>query len=80
MRTVSHFETLTIRGVLIQEKKKKLISDLRGLIQLVDGNIQLAEKQAQNPGIPNSDRFSSARKLKARRNNLIATICRLRQQ
>lgn len=79
MWTISHFETLTMRHVLIQGRTKKLISDLQDLIQLLDGNIYLAEKQTPNSGIPNSDRFASARKLKARRDNLVATISGLNE-
>lgn len=79
MGTTSHFETLTIHHVLIQERTKQLISDLRGLVHLLDRNIQLAEK-AQNSGIPNLDRLASARKLKGRKDALRATICRLRQR
>jgi hypothetical protein len=77
---MSHFETLTIRHILIQQRRQRLISNLRGLIRLLDGNIHLAEKQAQNSGIPNLERFTSARKLKARKDNLVATIGRLCQR
>lgn len=77
MSNISHFETLTMRHVLIQERTKKLISELRCLVHLLDGNIHLAEKQMQGCGIPSLDRFASARELKARRDSLIATISRL---
>lgn len=77
MSNLSHFETLTMRHVLIQERTKKLISELRCLVHLLDGNIHLAETRMQSCGIPSLDHFASARELKARRDNLIATIARL---
>jgi hypothetical protein len=76
MHTASHFETLTKRKVLIQERTERFISDLRRLVQLLDADIEIEEKCTGIFDLMNSD-YSVSRKLRARRENLIATISRL---
>jgi hypothetical protein len=46
MRTVSRFETLTNRRVLLQKRTERLISDLRCLVQLLEADIEF-DKSAQ---------------------------------
>ena len=77
MRTESHFETLTKRKLLIRERTRKLISDLRRMVQLIETDIESEEEQAGafDPG--NSNYPITARRLRARRDNLTATISRL---
>jgi hypothetical protein len=76
MGAVSRFETLTIRNVLIQERTETFISDLRRLVQLLDVDIEIEEKCTGIFDLMNSD-CSVSQKLRARRENLIATISRL---
>jgi hypothetical protein len=78
MVTSSRFETLTNRYVRIQERTQTLISDLRGLVQLLESEIESEEGRTRiDPA--NSNYLGAARTLRARRDNLIATICRLEE-
>jgi hypothetical protein len=76
MRCVSRFETLTNRYALIQEK---LISDLRCLVPLLEANIEAEEERTGIFDPANSSYPVLARQLRARRDNVIATISRLEE-
>ena len=77
MHTTSHFETLTKREVLIQERTKRFISDLRRLVQLLDADINIEEERTGISDLTNPDYSVAARQLRARRENLTDTISRL---
>jgi hypothetical protein len=77
MGNISRFETLTNRNVLIQKRTKGLISDLRRLVRLLEADIDMEEERLGISDPTNPDYSVSARKLGARRENLIATISRL---
>jgi hypothetical protein len=77
MRTASRFETLTKRKVLIQGRTGRLISDMRRLIQLLEADIDCEEERTGIFDPMNSNYSVAARQLKARRDNLTATISRL---
>ena len=79
MVTSSRFETLSNRYVLVQERTQTLISDLLRLVQLLDSEIQTEEARMSIFDPANSNYPVAARKLRARRNNLIATISRLEE-
>jgi hypothetical protein len=79
MPNVSHFETLTERYVLVQQRTETLISDLRRLVHLIEADIK-SEEERVGIFIPTrSDYPVTARQLKARRQNLTSTISRLEQ-
>jgi hypothetical protein len=71
MGTKSHFDTLTIRHVLIEERTKKFIANLQHLVGQLDDNIHLTKLCEDAANITPS---ASTRQLKARRDNLVATI------
>ena len=77
MSNASRFETLTSRNVLIQKRTKGLISDLRRLVRLLEADIDMEEERIGISDPTSPDYSVSARKLGARRENLIATISRL---
>jgi hypothetical protein len=77
MLNVSRFETLTKRNVLIQERTKRFISDLRRLVQLLDADINIEEQRTGIFDRTNPDYSVAARQLSARRENLTDTISRL---
>jgi hypothetical protein len=77
MGAVSRFETLTKRSVLIQERTKRFISDLRRLVQLLDADINIEEERVGIFDLTNPDYSVAARQLRARRENLTDTIFRL---
>lgn len=77
MGNVSRFETLTNRNVLVQERTKRFISDLRHLVQLLETNITIEEQRTGVFDPMNPNYSASARELWARRENLTATISRL---
>jgi hypothetical protein len=79
MRTVSRFETLTNRHVLLQKRTDRFISDLRRLVQLLEADIEFDEERTGISDPANSNYSDLARKLRARRDNLIATISRLEE-
>lgn len=77
MVSLSRFETLTNRRVQIQERTERLVSDLRGLVQLLERNINSEEESTGIFDRANSNYSVTARKLRARRDNLAATISKL---
>ena len=79
MVTSSRFETLTDRYALIQERIQTLISDLRRLVQLLEAEIETEEQRTTIFDPANSNYPVFARKLRGRRDNLIATISRLEE-
>jgi hypothetical protein len=79
MVTSSHFENLTHRYVLVQERIQTFISDLRRLVLLIEAEIETEEERASIFDPANSNSRSSVRKLRTRRDNLIATISRLEE-
>ena len=77
MSTASRFETLTRRKVLIEERTHKFVSDLRRLVHLLDVDIDLEEKRTGISDLASRNYSVVARGLRARRDNLTATISRL---
>jgi hypothetical protein len=77
MHIVSRFETLTDRHVLLQEMTNRFIRDLRRLVQLLKVDIEFEEERTGISDPMNSNYSNLARKLRVRRENLIATISRL---
>ena len=77
MDDVSRFETLTNRNVLIQERTKRFISDLRRLVRLLEVDIEVEEERTGILDLTNMNYPVLARKLRVRRENLTATISRL---
>jgi len=71
---MSHFEILTGDEKKFREKIKKYISEMRCLVHLLDVNIEIEQKR----DIPGSD-TETVRQLKARRDNLTATISDLKK-
>jgi flagellar biosynthesis/type III secretory pathway chaperone len=79
MPNVSHFETLTERYVLVQQRTETLISDLRRLVHLIEADIKSEEERVGIFNPTRSDYPVTARQLKARWQNLTSTISRLEQ-
>jgi hypothetical protein len=77
MVAASRFETLTRRNALIQERTTRLISDLRRLVQMLEDDIRIEEERTGIFDPMNPDYSVAARHLRARRDNLTATISRL---
>lgn len=77
MATVSRFETLTNRYVTVHERAKRLVSDLRRMVQLLDHDINYEEERTGISDLTNSNYSVAARQLRARRDNLAATISEL---
>lgn len=77
MDALSRFETLTNRYVSIQERTKRLISDLRRLIQLLEHDINYEEERTGIYDLTDSNYSILARQLRGRRDNLAITISRL---
>jgi ABC-type transporter Mla subunit MlaD len=77
MDTLSRFETLTNRRVQIQERAERLVSDLRRLVHLLEYNIDNEEERTGIFDRANSNYSVTARQLRARRDNLAATISKL---
>jgi ABC-type transporter Mla subunit MlaD len=77
MDTLSRFETLTNRRVQIQERAERLVSDLRRLVHLLECNIDNEEERTGIFDRANSNYSVTARQLRARRDNLAATISKL---
>jgi hypothetical protein len=80
MGTASRFETLTNRSVLIQERTERFISDLQRFVRLLEADIEFDETRTGISDPANSSYSALARKLRARRDNLIATISQLQGQ
>ena len=78
MDTLSRFETLTNRRVQIRERAERLVSDLRRLVHLLECNIDNEEERTGIFDRANSNYSVTARQLRARRDNLAATISKLR--
>ena len=74
MSNVSHFEILTGRDKEIREKIERYVSDLQGLVGLLDTHIEIEERRngVLDPARP--DYPDAALRLRARRDNLTATI------
>jgi ABC-type transporter Mla subunit MlaD len=79
MVTLSRFETLTNRRVQVQERSERLVSDLRRLVHLLDCNICSEEERTGIFDRANSNYSVTARQLRARRDNLAATISKLEE-
>lgn len=77
MHPASHFDTLIKRKLLIRERAQRLVSDLRRMVQLIESDIESEEEQAGTFDPRRSDYPIRARLLRARRENLTATISRL---
>lgn len=77
MTTLSHFETLTNRRSQLQERMETLVSDLRRLVQLLERNIDFEEERTGVFDTANLNYPVTARQLRARRDNLAATILKL---
>ena len=77
MHRISHFEILTNRSVLIQAKTERFISDLRRLVQLLEAGIETEEERVGVFDLKCENYPVSARQLRLRRDNLMATISRL---
>jgi hypothetical protein len=74
MTNMSHFEILTGDEKKFREKIKKYISEMQFLVHLIDVNIEIEQKRvAARSGAV------TVRQLKARRDNLTATISDLRK-
>lgn len=70
----SHFETSINRAT---QKLTALISDLRRTVHYFDIDIEVEEARANVSDIQSADYPSLARNLRARRDNLLATIAML---
>jgi hypothetical protein len=77
MTNLSRFETLTNRSVQIQERTKRLASDLLRLIQLLDCNIEFEEERTGVFDLTNPNYSVIARQLRTRRDNLAVTVFKL---
>ena len=77
MDNLSRFDTLTKRHLQIQETAKKFIFDLQQMVQLLDANISIEEERTGVVDVTKPDYSTVARQLRARRDNLKATIFRL---
>jgi flagellar FliJ protein len=77
MATVSRFETLTNRHVAMQERTKRLVSDLRRLVRLLEHDINYEEQRTGISDLANSNYSVAARQFRTRRDNLAATISEL---
>jgi hypothetical protein len=77
MTNLSRFETLTNRSVQIQERTKRLASDLQRLIQLLDCNIEFEEERTGVFDLTNPNYSVIARQLRTRRDNLAVTVFKL---
>jgi len=74
MSNVSHFEILTNRDKEIREKIRRYVFDLQHLVSLLDTHIEIEERRkgVLDPARP--DYPVAALRLRARRDNLTATI------
>jgi hypothetical protein len=79
MVTSSRFETLTNRYARVQERTQTFISDLRRLVKLLESEIESEEEHTGVFDPANSSYLVAVQKLRARRDNLIATISRLKE-
>lgn len=79
MTSLSRFETLTDRRVQIQEKTERLVSDLRCLVRLIECNIDAEEEHTGIFDLANSNYSLTARQLRAKCDNLAATISKLQR-
>jgi hypothetical protein len=79
MDSLSRFETLTERYLAIHERTKRLASDLRRLIPLLEHDINYEEARTGISDLTNSNYSALARQLRGRRDNLTATICKLEE-
>jgi hypothetical protein len=77
MAPKSHFEILTNRYATIQERTRRLVCDLQRLIRLLDYDINFEEERTGISDLAHSNYSGIARQLRARRDNLAATICEL---
>jgi hypothetical protein len=74
MSKVSHFEILTDRNREIREKIIRYVSDLQHLAGLLDTHIEIEERRKGVLDPARSDYPVAALRLRARRDNLTATI------
>jgi hypothetical protein len=77
MNNLSHFETLTNRRGQIQERTERLVSDLKRLLQALEASIFSEEERTRVFDLASSNYSVAARQLRARRDNLVATISKL---
>jgi len=74
MQPASYFETLTKRSVVIQAKIETFVSDLRRLSQMLEAEIKTEEERANVSDCRKASYPDVARRLRLRRDNLLATI------
>jgi hypothetical protein len=79
MSNVSRFETLTSRHVQIQKTAKKFVFDLQRIVQLLEADIDIEEERTGIFDLRKPDYSPVARQLRARHDNLRATIFRLEE-
>ena len=79
MSNVSRFETLTKRHVQIQKTMAKFIFDLQRMVQLLEADIHIEEERTGIIDLRKPDYSPVARQLRARHDNLKATIFRLEE-
>jgi hypothetical protein len=70
----------TKSGIAIQETTRRFIGDLRRLVRLLDNDIKFEEEQTGISDLANSGYSVTARQLRARRDNLAATIFELEKR
>ena len=75
--STAHFETTIIRVARVEEQLIALISDIHRTIRYFDIEIEVEEVRAGVFNLQSADYPSSARNLRARRDNLLATIVML---
>jgi hypothetical protein len=66
--------------MLIQERTNKFVSDLQRLVQLLEVDIDLEEQRTGVFDLASRDYSTLARDLRAKRDNLTATISRLERR
>jgi hypothetical protein len=79
MNNLSHFQTLTNRRGQIQERTEGLVFDLKRLLQALEANIFSEEERTRVFDLTSSNYSVAARQLRARRDNLAATISKLEE-
>ncbi len=80
MQPTSHFETLAERSVSIQSRIKTFIHDLHRLVRLLEADIETEEDRTDNFDYTSANYSDLARRLRLRRDNLIATIALLEDE
>jgi hypothetical protein len=78
MHTAFHFETLTKRNVLLQERTETFVSQMTRLLLLLEADIDFEEQRTGIFDVATPNYSIIALQLRARRDNLSATIFRLK--